>query len=307
VAGTPGTSPTNWAISVTNSAELSTQVVAIGIESGISYIDVKLSGTVTAARSMDIAFESLANFIAASSGQTWNQSVYLKQVAGSQANISGIYLQANTYTSGGAYVTTPWFTLQTVTTDSLITQRKTAGATLSGATTAFIAPFLNIPTTTTALTRNADVASMTGTNFSSWYNASEGTFVTQFTNRNPLINAVPVTANDNTNNNRIGFDVTSTGFGRLVVDTAGASQVLVGTAGLVAGGSAKMAGAYKVNDFAISKDGGAVSTDTNGTVPTVTQLQIGSRVSALFLNSYIQRIAYYPTRLPDATLVALTA
>jgi len=164
-----------------------------------------------------------------------------------------------------------------------------------------------IPTTTTALTRNADVASMTGTNFSSWYNASEGTFVTQFTNRNPLINAVPVTANDNTNNNRIGFDVTSTGFGRLVVDTAGASQVLVGTAGLVAGGSAKMAGAYKVNDFAISKDGGAVSTDTNGTVPTVTQLQIGSRVSALFLNSYIQRIAYYPTRLPDATLVALTA
>jgi hypothetical protein len=32
-----------------------------------------------------------------------------------------------------------------------------------------------IPTTTTALTRNADVASMTGTNFSSWYNAAEGT------------------------------------------------------------------------------------------------------------------------------------
>jgi hypothetical protein len=34
-----------------------------------------------------------------------------------------------------------------------------------------------IPTTTTSLTRNADNVSMTGTNFSDWYNASEGNFL----------------------------------------------------------------------------------------------------------------------------------
>jgi hypothetical protein len=33
-----------------------------------------------------------------------------------------------------------------------------------------------IPTTTTSLTRNADGASMTGTNFSSWYNSTQGSF-----------------------------------------------------------------------------------------------------------------------------------
>lgn len=37
-------------------------------------------------------------------------------------------------------------------------------------------PTSYIPTTTTALTRNADVATMTGTNFSSWYNAGAGTW-----------------------------------------------------------------------------------------------------------------------------------
>jgi hypothetical protein len=36
-----------------------------------------------------------------------------------------------------------------------------------------------IPTTTTALTRNADAASMTGTNFSDWFNASEGTLYSE--------------------------------------------------------------------------------------------------------------------------------
>ena len=34
---------------------------------------------------------------------------------------------------------------------------------------------LDIPTSGSAVTRSADLASMTGTNFSSWYNQSEGT------------------------------------------------------------------------------------------------------------------------------------
>lgn len=42
-----------------------------------------------------------------------------------------------------------------------------------------------IPTTTTSLTRNADVVSMTGTNFSSWFNASQGAFVAWFDTVSP--------------------------------------------------------------------------------------------------------------------------
>ena len=41
-----------------------------------------------------------------------------------------------------------------------------------------------IPTTTTSLTRNADVVSMTGTNFSSWYSTSAGSWCIQTNARN---------------------------------------------------------------------------------------------------------------------------
>lgn len=45
-------------------------------------------------------------------------------------------------------------------------------------------PTSYIPTTTTALTRNADVATMTGTNFSDWYNVDAGTWQIQTNARN---------------------------------------------------------------------------------------------------------------------------
>jgi len=41
-------------------------------------------------------------------------------------------------------------------------------------------PTSYIPTTTTALTRNADVATMTGTNFSDWYNQTQGSFEAEY-------------------------------------------------------------------------------------------------------------------------------
>ena len=167
-------------------------------------------------------------------------------------------------------------------------------------------PTSYIPTSGSTVTRSADNASMTGTNFSEWYRQDEGTVYADFANKNPLIDVAPVTANDSTNNNRIGFDVTTTGFGRLVVDTAGVSQMLLGTGGLTAGGNTKIAGSYKVNDFGVSKNGGAISTDTSGTVPTTTQLEIGRRISTLHLNSHIARLTYYPKRLPDAQLQNLT-
>jgi hypothetical protein len=192
VAGTPGSTPTNWAASTTN-AELTSQIIGVGSESGISYIDIKISGTVTASRSFDLNFEQVGS-IAALSGQVWTQSVYLRQVGGSQSNIAAIYLQANTYTAAIAYLTTPWLTAVTVGSGSLITQRFTAGNALTGATTAYIAPFLKISTATTGavdftirvglpqleqgafatspiltstatVTRAADVASITGSNF----------------------------------------------------------------------------------------------------------------------------------------------
>jgi hypothetical protein len=70
----------------------------------------------------------------------------------------------------------------------------------------------------------------------------------------------------------------------------------------------KNAQAYKANDFAGSVNGGAVATDTSGTVPTVSVLQLGSLgAGSSSINGYLRRITYYPRRLANAELQAITA
>ena len=70
----------------------------------------------------------------------------------------------------------------------------------------------------------------------------------------------------------------------------------------------KAIGAYELNNFAFSANGAAAVTDTLGTVPTVTKLDLGTLTPATNpLNGHLRRLAYYNTRLPDAKLQALTA
>ena len=340
VAGTPGTAPTNWTISTTN-AELVSSVIGTGTESGITYIDVRISGTMTASRDLDIAFE-VSNNIAALNAQTWAESVYLREVGGSQTNISAIYLQANTYTAASVYVNSPWFATKTVTTAALATQKFSESQTLSGATIAFIQPLIKvrtaasgavnftlriglpqleqgafatsvIPTTTTALTRNADVASMTGTNFSSWYNQSAGTFLTVYSLARPVSgsNQFIVRASDNGYNNSVVINTNSTGFAAIATASGGVFDGVASAAPpLTANVTARVAGCYATNDLALSLNGAAVVTDTSATIPTaLTRVDIGSDHAGVnrIQGGYIQRISYYPVRLPNSTLQALTA
>jgi hypothetical protein len=162
-----------------------------------------------------------------------------------------------------------------------------------------------IPTTTTALTRNADVASMTGTNFSSWYNASEGTLFAQSQTAQAYAAGVParVSIDDGTISNRIAMR-NGNNFSSVV--TVSGSPV----AGLelTAWNSniTKQAIAYKVDDFAYTTNGASVVTDTSGAIPSVNRLGIGLTGTQNFLNGTISRIAYYPVRVTDAQLQALT-
>ncbi len=63
---------------------------------------------------------------------------------------------------------------------------------------------------------------------------------------------------------------------------------------------------YKVNDFAFSLNGGAASTDILGTVPTVTQMQIGNRLNASFMGGHIYSIQYFNAIKTNAQLQALS-
>jgi hypothetical protein len=170
-------------------------------------------------------------------------------------------------------------------------------------------PTSYIPTTTTALTRNADAASMTGTDFSSWYNQTEGTFVVNFAIPNATDSRSQLTAGDGTANERIIITNSSSlaGTAFRVVDGGSDQCDISRSQSFANNATVKVAGAYKVNDFAISQNGGSVGTDTSGTLPTVTTLFIGTNGVAQYSNSYISRIAYYPVRLANTTLQALTA
>ncbi len=71
----------------------------------------------------------------------------------------------------------------------------------------------------------------------------------------------------------------------------------------------KCASAYKVDDFSGSVNGGTVVTDTSGLVPvSMDRLALGrdNVGSAEFLNGWLQRISYYPTRNTNSQLQALT-
>jgi hypothetical protein len=74
--------------------------------------------------------------------------------------------------------------------------------------------------------------------------------------------------------------------------------------------SNKIAGVYKLNDFAASLDGGSVTTDTSGLVQTgITDLHIGGvkNSASNYLCGHIKSIKYYPRRLTNAQLQDLTS
>jgi len=160
-----------------------------------------------------------------------------------------------------------------------------------------------IPTSGSAVTRNADVAVMTGTNFSDWYNQSEGTFVFDGSSFNTSgISTYYFSALGVGGDNIQAFAFGST-IRPLYVDTPSGAQVrLISSVSSV--GSYKFAAAYKVDSFAASISAGSPLTDTLGTVPTtVNKLNIGSAASNLLqLGGHVRKFLYYPQRLINAEL-----
>ena len=163
-----------------------------------------------------------------------------------------------------------------------------------------------IPTTTTSLTRNADVVSMTGTNFSSWYNASEGAVFVQIFRGDATGSSRGAWRIDSgaTNN---GMDYRPYGSNN-TVNISGASQVDIYPGGGVANSVVKNVFGYKVNNFAAATNGGAVATDTLGNLPTVNQMVIGGLSSATgqILCGHVQKMSYWPQRLTDAEIRAFS-
>lgn len=169
-----------------------------------------------------------------------------------------------------------------------------------------------IPTAASQVTRAADVAVMTGSNFSSWYNQSEGTFVVELEYAGQSAAAqVGFGTSDGTFNNSV-YDSRGAGTANcaLAMISGGASQVTTASFVCTSAVPFKHALAYKVNDYAESYNGAAVQTDSSVTLSTQSQLVLGSAswsAGAANMCGHIKRITYWNSRLPNATLVALSA
>jgi hypothetical protein len=162
-----------------------------------------------------------------------------------------------------------------------------------------------IPTTTTSLTRNADVVTMTGTNFSDWYNATEGTFGYEYLR--PSGNAASsgrVFASGVGGSNSYGVFVlvaTTTQDQIYIRDISGdaVSGVFVSaTSGIINKGTIS----YKVDDFAWAYNGASPTTDTSGVVPSQSsELRIGRAINTngAYLNGHIRKLNYWPQRLTN--------
>lgn len=163
-----------------------------------------------------------------------------------------------------------------------------------------------IPTAGSTVARSADVASMTGTNFSSWYNAAEGTLASSWSALGYTTANIATCISDSGTTNLIQQFLQSSTNARFSVRTLGVDQALLDTSVTITAVN-RMASAYKANDFASTVNGATVSTDAAGTIPAVDRLSIGSRLGTLQWNGHIRTITYYNTRLPNTSLQALTA
>lgn len=168
-----------------------------------------------------------------------------------------------------------------------------------------------IPTVASQVTRTSDFTLISAPNFTPWYNQSDGTFVTEYTMfaLSTADNQEVVNTDDGSTANTIilrgnnGGGTTSA-----TANTASVSQGFIDISGAAANTIQKTAYAVGFNNAALVRNGGTVFADPTYTVP-VGQIRLGLGVRALgfsFLNGHLRRVVYYPTRLTNAQLQALT-
>jgi hypothetical protein len=165
-----------------------------------------------------------------------------------------------------------------------------------------------IYTTTTAVTRAADTANMTGTNFSSWYNQTEGTFVVEGDSINPSGACILTTRAGSGVNDVMDINVNANGTAVYRVINANVTTATATTSTTTSTGIGKAAFAYIVNNTNIAANGNLQIADTSTAIPVADNMMIGcSRIVATGVSSgHIRRIQYYNTRLPETTLTALS-
>jgi hypothetical protein len=334
-AGSPTSPPTNWTLSQ-GASGIAVEVVGVGTENGISYIDVRWHGTPSATQFPAAHFESNTG-IAALQSQAWTAAAYIRLVGGSLTNVSAAVISMWENNSGGAFLTSGSGTTFIPTTNPLRTQRREFTRTLANASTAFVRPQFAftvtsgqaidvtfrigmpqmelgafktsvIPTTSAAVTRNLDLPAVSSV--AGWYNHHQGSIFVEYDSLNTSFgNTFAFTDGTGTTDDIIGY-VNTASSNRSAIrwrDGGVVQAEIAGLNGATLGHSVQHAAAWKANDFASSHDGGAIVTDSAGTIPTPDRLYLGAGPGGgAQLGGHVRQFVYWPRRLTDADLITLS-
>jgi hypothetical protein len=169
----------------------------------------------------------------------------------------------------------------------------------AGASTSYI------PTDATVKIRNADTATITGTNFSGLWSAGKGSALARA--RPGTVSGIRpcVQFDDTTADNIIALRGNTTN-PELYVRSGGSDQAQIDAGTIAANASYRLSGAWAENSCAASLNSGAPVLDGVATIPVVTQARIGSD-GTNYLNGHIEAIEYYDERIPNSALQVVSS
>ena len=170
-------------------------------------------------------------------------------------------------------------------------------------------PTSYIKTEASQVTRAADNAVMTGTNFSDWYRQDEGTVVADYSCFSAQSNSCPWGLSDGTVSNYLveALVLASTPYSRIISSNAGVTQINENFQATNFSMVRTVVG-YSLNNTGMAQYGVLRPIDITFNPPTVDRLKIGG--SGYFSDRFcghIKRFSYYPRRLSDTNLQALSA
>lgn len=201
-----------------------------------------------------------------------------------------------------------------VTTDSIYTYtgNGTSGVYIWGAQCEVSAfPTSYIPTTSTVVTRAAEIVTNTSSNtvpFASWYNQVEGCLFTEAKaayNTATTARRIAEISNGSLNN-RWSHNIESSAGNNvsIFVNSGGVTQ-FNNVSALTSNEFRKFASSVKTDGaYAI---GGSIATDDTVTMPaSVNQLNIGQSYSGNHINGWVKSLRYYPARISNSELQRIT-
>lgn len=166
-----------------------------------------------------------------------------------------------------------------------------------------------IPTVASTVTRANDASSMTGTNFSSWYNISQGTIYVEAQHPKPNASTYfPVfEISDGTTSNRLGIYTNATVGEQFYVFISPNNKDIKAGASITTEDFYKQIGSYSIGLMQTSLNGATVVTGSPTALPIATKLTIGLIAPGTYFTGHIRKLSYYPVALSSSNLVALTS